>query len=66
MIRTKIPKNIFTLVFCNKEMEQINFNIILNFEGSVTHFPGKIKLQENIPVATHMVTSVTRITEILN
>ena len=66
MIRTKIPKNIFTLVFCNKEMEQINFNIILNFEGSVTHFPGKINLQENIPVATHMVTSVTRITEILN
>ena len=53
-------------MFCNKEMEQINLNIILNFEGSVTHFPGKIKLQENIPVATHMVTSVTRITEILN
>ena len=66
MIRTKIPKTIFTLVFCNKEMEQINFNIILNFEGSVTHFPGKIKLRENIPVATHMITSVTRIIEVLN
>ena len=46
-------------------MEEWNFNTIINLEGSFAHLPGKIKLQENIPVATYMVTPVTRI-EILN
>ena len=46
-------------------MEQSNFNTILNLEGSFAHLPGKIKLQENIPAATYLVTPVTWI-ETLN
>ena len=32
-------KNVFTMMFCNKEMEQINLKIILKFQGSITCLP---------------------------
>ena len=47
-----MPQNIFTVIFCNKETEQINLNRILKFKESITRLPGKIKFQENIPVAS--------------
>ena len=43
-------KIIFTVIFCNKGMEQINLNRILKCNGSITRLPGIIQLQENIPV----------------
>ena len=36
-----MPKNVFTMMFCNKGMEQISLNRILKSEESITHFPGK-------------------------
>ena len=43
-------------MFCDKGIEQINLNTILKFEDSITRLPGKIQLQENIPVATYRLT----------
>ena len=61
----KCPKIRFTLVFCNKGMEQINLNRILKFKGSVACLAGKIQLQENIFVATYRLTPTVR-NKILN
>ena len=35
----------------HKGMEHLNINRILQSEGSIAGFPGKIELPENIPVA---------------
>ena len=39
-------------MFCNRGMEKINVNRILKFKSSIARLPGKIKMQENIHVAT--------------
>ena len=61
----KSPKSNFTVMLCNKEMEQINLNRIVKSEGSITHLTGKIQLQENIPVASYRHTTTIR-NKILN
>ena len=38
-------------MLCNKGMGQINVNRILKSDVSITHFPGKIQLQENTHVS---------------
>ena len=37
-----MPKNVFTVMFCNKGMERLSLNRILKSEESITLFPGKI------------------------
>ena len=53
-------KNIFTVMFCNERREQINVNRILKSEGLLARLPGKIQLQENIPVSVYRLTSIIR------
>ena len=54
------PKNVFSVMICYKEMEQINLNRILKSDGSITRLPRKVQLQENIPVSTYSLTPAIR------
>ena len=54
------PKNVFTVMFCNKGMEEKNLNRSLKSKGSITLLPEKIEAQENIPVATYRLTLTVR------
>ena len=55
-----VQKNIFTVMFCNERREQINVYRILKSEGLLARLPGKIQLQENIPVNVYRVTPIIR------
>ena len=50
----------FIVTFWNKGMGKINLNRILKSEGSITHLPRKMQLQENIHVATCWLTPAKR------
>ena len=62
----KCPQSIFTVMFCNIKMEQINLNRIWKLDGSIAHLPEKIQLQENIPVATFRLKPIIRNKKNLN
>ena len=46
-------KNVFSVMICYKVMEIVNLNRTLKSDGSITHLPGKVQLQENIPVSAY-------------
>ena len=47
-------------MFCNNGMEQINLNKTVKYDGLITRLPGKIQLQENIPVTTYRLVQTIR------